>query len=312
MPSLTKPSPQDADTVCEAIEPSRTVSSISDDVRTGLMQKPRSLPPKYFYDERGSQLFDQICATDEYYPTRTEDQLLIQHADNIIAETQPNHIIELGSGSSKKTRRLFDACEALSHQCSYAPFDVCEPMLNLVAIELNSEYDWLTVTPILGDYHAGLTNLPRHVGANLIVFLGSSIGNLGPDEIGDFINDLRDCMSQGGYFLIGADRAKSTEVLNAAYNDSEGVTAEFNLNVLRVLNRELDSNFDLNKFRHKAYFNTSLNRIEMHLVSLAEQEIRFGALQASIKLESGESILTEISHKFEYDEIESLFVSRGI
>lgn len=311
MQSLQKTASAQRDTKCRVIEPSRAVTTLSDDVRTGLLEAPRSLPPKYFYDERGSQLFDQICVTPEYYPTRVEDKLLKQYADSIIAETLPGHIIELGSGTSKKTRRLFDACENLSHRCSYAPIDVCEPMLNLAASELNSTYDWLDVRPMLGDYHAGFANLPTHIDTNLFIFLGSTIGNLGYDEARDFIQDLRNCMSSEDYFLIGADRVKDTGVLNAAYNDVQGLTAEFNLNLLRVLNHELGSNFNLNKFRHQAHFNTSLSRIEMHLISVAAQEISFDALQTSIKLECGESILTEISHKYQYEEIESLLLNCG-
>lgn len=311
MQSLQKTASAQRYTKCLVIEPSRAVTTLSDDVRTGLLEAPRSLPPKYFYDELGSQLFDQICSTAEYYPTRVEDKLLKQYADDIIAATLPGHIIELGSGTAKKTRRLFDACENLSHRCSYAPFDVCEAMLELAASELNSIYDWLNVSPMLGDYHAGFANLPTHTDTNLFIFLGSTIGNLNPDEARDFIQDLRNCMSCKDYFLIGVDRVKDSGVLNAAYNDAQGLTAEFNLNLLRVLNREIGSNFELNKFRHQAHFNASLGRIEMHLVSLAAQEISFDALQTSIKLECEESILTEISHKYEYEEIESLLLNCG-
>ncbi|MFT5134756.1 MAG: L-histidine N-alpha-methyltransferase [Gammaproteobacteria bacterium] len=310
MQSQQKSAAAETQVTCLVIEPSRTVTRLSDDVRTGLLEVPRSLPPKYFYDERGSLLFDQICTTPEYYPTRTEDELLKQYADSIISETLPGHIIELGSGTSKKTRRLFDACERLSHHCSYAPFDVCEPILELATNELLSSYDWLDVTPMLGDYHAGMANLPTHTGTNLFVFLGSTIGNLEPDEADLFIQDLRNCMSSGDYFLIGADRVKDIEVLNAAYNDSAGITAKFNLNLLRVLNREIGGNFDLSKFRHQAHFNASLGRIEMHLISLENQEIKLEDLDTSFKLERDESILTEISHKFQFEEIESLLFKR--
>ena len=311
MQSLQKNSQVAPDATCQVIEPSRTVTGLSEDVRSGLLEIPRSLPPKYFYDERGSQLFDKICTTPEYYLTRIEDGLLVEYAKNIISETSPDLIIELGSGTSKKTRRLFDACESLRHKCNYAPFDVCEPMLNLATNELNSRYDWLGVTPMLGDYHAGLTNLPTHSDTNLVIFLGSTIGNFSPDEAQDFVKDLRDRMSVGDYFLLGADRVKDIGVLNAAYNDSQGLTAEFNLNVLRVLNREIGSNFELNKFQHQAYFNTLQSQIEMHLVSLESQDVRFDALHATMKIEQGESILTEISRKFEAEDIESLFADTG-
>ncbi len=311
MQSLQKCLSLEADTKCLVIEPTYAVPDLLDDVRMGLLETPRSLPPKYFYDEHGSQLFDQICDTAEYYPTRVEDALLKRYANNIITEASPSHIIELGSGSSRKTRRLFDACTDLSHHCSYAPFDVCEPMLELAARELDVRYDWLDITPMLGDYHAGLNQLPVDIGTNLFLFLGSTIGNFTPDEARSFIQDLHHRMPEGDYFLIGVDRVKDTEVLNAAYNDSKGLTAEFNMNVLRVLNREVGSNFDLNKFQHRAFFNAAQGRIEMHLLSLEAQTVKLSALQTSFDLEQGESILTEISHKFQHDEIESLLLDCG-
>ncbi len=311
MPGLPYPARRNADLTCLVITPERIVTELDEDVRTGLLDAPRSLPPKYFYDELGSHFFDRICETPEYYPTRVEDNLLKQYANNIISETLPDNIIELGSGTSRKTQRLFDACESLSHQCTYAPFDVCEPMLIQSAIDLQSTYDWLTVSPLLGDYHAGLANLPTDFDTNLFVFLGSTIGNFSTEEAQYFIQELRNNMSCGDYFLIGADRVKDSNVLNAAYNDAAGVTAAFNLNVLRVINRELGGNFNLNKFQHQAFFNPSLSQIEMHLVSLEEQEISLHALQTSFKMRSGESILTEISRKFQAAEIESLLLNSG-
>ncbi|MBT7953064.1 MAG: L-histidine N(alpha)-methyltransferase [Gammaproteobacteria bacterium] len=311
MQSLQKNTRKDFDAPCHLIEPSFYVPNLKEDVRTGLLEAPYSLQPKYFYDERGSQLFDSICNTPEYYPTRVEDELLQLYADSIIAETLPKQIIELGSGTSRKTRRLFDACESKAHCCSYAPFDVCEPMLIQTANDLHSTYSWLDVSPLLGDYHAGLANLPLEYNRNLFVFLGSTIGNFEPEEAKSFILDLRNKMIDGDFFLIGADRVKNINVLNAAYNDSRGLTAEFNLNVLRVLNRELGSNFDLNKFQHQAHYNIEKGRIEMHLLSLEAQKIDIDSLKASFNLQQGEKILTELSHKYEFDEIESLLTNSG-
>jgi L-histidine Nalpha-methyltransferase len=311
MQSTEKSTTSGTDKVCLAIQPSRTVTSLQEDVKFGLFHAPRSLPPKYFYDERGSQLFDRICTTPEYYPTRTEDRLLTEKAKDIISEARPDLLIELGSGTSKKTRRLFDASETLGHQFSYAPFDVCEPMLEFAAEELDARYDWLDTRPMLGDYHAGLANLPVATGTNLFIFLGSTIGNFNLVETNDFISDLRKRMSSGDYFLVGADRVKDISILNAAYNDAEGFTADFNLNVLRVLNRELGSNFDLDKFQHLSFFNEDASQIEMYLVALEKQEVIFDKLQTSIVLEQGERILTEVSRKFEYAEIESLFTASG-
>lgn len=303
---FTKPAPR-----CLAVEPCWPVADIAEDVRNGLLQNPRSLPPKYFYDEYGARLFERICDTPEYYPTRTEDQLLQKYAEEIIEVSLPRVITELGAGSSRKTRRLFDACEQLKHQCSYAPFDVCEPMLIQSASELENEYNWLTTTPLLGDYHAGLANLPIENTLKLFVFLGSTIGNFEEEEMMAFISDLRQQMHTGDFLLLGADRVKDKSVLDAAYNDAEGITEAFNLNVLRVLNRETGSNFETEAFQHQASFNTDKNQIEMHLLALRDQEIDFKKLQLSTQIMAGERILTEISRKFEKKDIESCLQQHG-
>lgn len=297
---------------CLQVRPTRRIPDILDDVRNGLLHPPRSLPPKYFYDEYGSTLFDRICETDEYYPTRTEDALLCQYAAEIIRQTLPEQIVELGSGSCRKTRRLLDACETLAHTCSFAPFDVCTEMVHRAGVELSEQYRWLRVEPMVGDYHAGLGNLPLSSGTTLFVFLGSTIGNFTPDEALDFIGEVRSCMQPGDYFLLGVDRVKDEEVLNAAYNDTQGLTARFNLNVLNVLNRELDANFDTGNFSHLAGFNRDLNRIEMYLLSEIDQIIRLRRLGTSISLSRGEKILTEISRKFTSTELEGMIRRSGM
>lgn len=294
---------------CISVEPSRHIPDMLEDVRNGLLEKPRTLPPKYFYDDHGSRLFNQICETEEYYPTRTEEDLLSRYSTDIIVKTRPDQIIELGSGTSRKTRKLLDACEFHDHQCEYAPFDVCEPIVCQVADELIDEYPWLDVQPLVGDYHAGLDNLPVEGGTRLFVFLGGTIGNFSPEETRVFLNDLRDCMSPGDYFLLGADRIKDVHILNAAYNDARGITANFNLNVLQVLNREMDANFKLYDFDHEAVFNRQLNQIEMYLVSRKDQTIHIGKLDKHLELMRDERILTEISRKFGRLELESLLQS---
>jgi len=283
-----------------------------EDARDGLLTRPRSLPPKYFYDDRGSELFERICTTDEYYPTRTEDALLARHSGNIIARTMPDQIIELGSGSSRKTRRLFDACEAAGHVCNYSPFDVCEAVLEQAAIDLGRQYRWLTITPLLGDYHAGLGNLPGSKGTSLYVFLGSTIGNFEPDRAESFMREIVSCMASGDWLLLGADRIKDHAVLRAAYNDAEGITAEFNLNVLRVLNRELGANFEIGNFDHEAVFNEEQARIEMYLESRCDQDVYLGALGRSIRLQREERILTELSHKFSPARLQQLLHDCGL
>jgi L-histidine Nalpha-methyltransferase len=296
---------------CIPVMPTRLIPDMVDDVRETLLNRPRSLSPKYFYDERGSELFDQICSTPEYYPTRTENNLLSKYAVDIINKTQPEQILELGSGYSVKTRRLFDACQHISHNCTYAPFDVCEEALIESAKKLSKEYQWLNLKPLLGDYNGGLGNLPSANGTHLYVFLGSTIGNFEQQDALAFINELYKTMRDGDHFLIGVDRVKKTDVLHAAYNDSQGITAEFNLNVLRVLNRELNANFDINEFSHSAVFNTDKERIEMRLTSNIEQEVQIEELDKTIQFKKDESILTEISQKYTYSGIEEMLTEAG-
>lgn len=296
---------------CLNIRPTRVVPNLSDDVRDGLLNRPRSLSPKYFYDAKGSDLFTRICDTPEYYPTRTEENLLNQFSNEIISLTKAQHIVELGSGNAQKTRNLFEACESLAHICSYAPFDVCEEILVESSEALKQEYPWLAINPLLGDFHAGLGNLPDLDGRRLFIFLGGSIGNFTPPEAKDFLIEVYDNAKVGDYLLLGADRKKEHQVLNAAYNDAEGITAEFNLNILNVLNNELDADFNTDDFEHAAHFNDSLDRIEMHLVSKKEQRIEIEHLDESLQLQKGETILTEISCKYTYENLEDLLCGAG-
>ena len=300
------------DSVCTSVKPAREVPDIAEDVRAGLLSLPRSLPPKYFYDERGSQLFEQICATPEYYPTRTEEKLLTHYSEDIITQVRPAEIMELGSGNAQKTRRLFDACEHTDHTCSYAPLDVCESMLESVSEQLQLDYDWLDVNPLLGDYHAGLEHLPETQGTRLYVFLGGTIGNFYPGQASEFINEVKAIMRPGDYLLLGADRVKDNHILDAAYNDEQGVTAEFNLNVLHVLNRELGADFNPANFEHKAEFNSEHNRIEMHVVSRCDHIVHLQRLDEKITFHQGDGILTEVSHKYTSDGLEELVEKNGL
>ncbi len=291
---------------CISIAPAWQVPDLAEDARKGLVERPRALPPKYFYDERGTELFNRICETPEYYLTRAEHSLLRQYGADIIALTRPDFLIELGSGNSGKTTSLFDACEQQRHTCIYLPFDICEPALVEAARKLRNDYEWLAVRPLLGDYHAGLDHLPDCAGVKLFLFLGSTIGNFMPGEARAFICHIRQQMKPGDFLLLGADRVKDPAALNAAYNDAQGITALFNLNLLRVLNRELAANFRADHFAHLAIYNNELNRIEMYLLSRLSQEITLGNLGISFTLECGERILTELSHKFDFDELEAL------
>lgn len=294
------------------VPPANAVPDLAEDVRKNLLKAPHSLPPKYFYDHRGSVLFDQICNTDEYYPTRTESQLLNRYCQHIVDQLNLHHIIELGSGTSRKTRHLFDACQLLDHSPIYWPFDVCEPMLVESAHDLKLQYDWLDIQPLEGDYSAGLSHLPKPDGHSLYVFLGSSIGNFTEGEAIDFLKEVRRHMSAGDSVLLGIDRIKAIPVLEAAYNDSEGITAEFNLNVLSVLNNELGANFNTNQFTHQAHFNTEESQIEMYLQSESDQTIEFSEIGEALHIKQGEKILTEISRKYSFEGIERLLQQAGL
>ncbi len=293
------------------ILPTRAIRSLVEDVENSFLENPRSLPAKYFYDERGSLLFDRICDSPEYYPTRIESALLQEIAEDVIGTSKPECILELGSGTSRKTRHLLNACSSQKCFPTYAPVDVCDEILIASQDALEKEYGWLKVHAIVGDYTGGLGNLPRDFENNLFVFLGGTIGNFNTEEAEKFLSELRKAMTSQDRLLIGADRVKEPDILHAAYNDDEGITAEFNLNLLEVLNRELDADFDVAEFEHYAYYNPLLSQIEMHLVSMRDQRIRVGSLNKEITFSEGDHILTEISRKFTRVELENLLINAG-
>ncbi|MCK4742608.1 MAG: L-histidine N(alpha)-methyltransferase [Sulfuriflexus sp.] len=311
MESIAKAEQMEPRLNCQKVLPTRSVPSLLDDVKQGLLQVPRRLPAKYFYDEHGSQLFDKICDTHEYYPTRTEDSLLENAAEDIIKHCQPAHLVELGSGTSRKTRRLFDACEKHDHQVKYWPFDVCEEMVKKASESLVDEYHWLDVNGLVGDYNAGLKHLPELPGRSLYVFLGGTIGNFAHDEGVAFLSELRQSMSADDMLLMGADRIKDEGILNSAYNDKEGITAAFNLNLLNVLNKEVEADFDSEKFKHHAFFNQDESQIEMHLIATEQQTVKLQALETEILFEEGDSILTEISRKFTQTSLSNMLKEAG-
>lgn len=282
------------------VAPVRALPGLREDVARGFAARPRWLPPKYFYDSHGSELFERICATPEYYPSRAESQLLREHAAEIIARARPEHLIELGSGSCRKTRLLLRTCPGPVH---FWPFDVCAEMLERAAGALLAELPGLRVTALLGDYLGGLSGLPQPPGRRLYLFLGGTLGNFTESEAAEFLGDLRRQMRAGDALLLGADRLKAPARLQAAYDDAAGVTAEFNLNVLRVINRELEADFELGAFYHQAVFNPSARRIEMYLVSRREQWVRVAALSRRYRFARGERLLTEISRKFSATEL---------
>lgn len=297
--------------VCRQVDPTKAVPSLPDDVLAGLFSSHKQLPAKYFYDDRGSALFDQICDEPEYYPTRTEDALLERSAADIISRVEPAQIIEFGSGMSRKIRHLFNACSELECYPTYIPFDVCDDVMIKSGEALADQYTWLDVAPLSGDYTAGLGNVPTAEGNNLLMFLGGTIGNFAPAQGVAFLRELRELMNPGDQLLLGADRVKNPDVLHAAYNDVAGITAEFNLNLLEVLNRELDANFDNKNFSHYACYNPQDSQIEMYLICMQDQLVEFKSLDRNLEFSQGNAIRTEISRKFTRKTLEGLLIEAG-
>lgn len=297
---------------CREIPVNRPMPTLADDVRQGFASTPRSLPPKYFYDDRGSLLFDRICDTPEYYPTRTEDALLGAYAPDIMNAAGAPHVMELGAGACRKTRHLLRAAEMLDFPVTYWPFDVCEGILREAGAALTAEFEWLTVNALVGDYLGGLHRpTPEHE-PTMFAFLGGTIGNFEPEQAQAFLSELAGVMEPEDTLLLGADRVKDTAVLEAAYNDRAGITAAFNRNVLNVLNRELDANFDPEAFHHRAIYNERAGQIEMYLVSLRSQRVRVAALDAEYAFAAGDFILTEISRKFTLGQLEAMLNGAGL
>ena len=284
--------------VCNLIsrhDPSET----GKDVIAGLLAKQKSLPPKYFYDQRGSELFEQICELPEYYPTRTETAILKEYSGAIAQKTGPCEIVELGSGSSTKSRILLDAYQALDYPLRYLPVDVSDTMLIESSKKLLKEYAEMSIGAIASTYEPALDALPpKQLPARMIAFIGSTIGNLQPDECEAFLEKISATLETGDYFLLGLDLQKEVSILEAAYNDAQSVTAAFNLNMLRHLNRQFKGNFNLNNFAHVALYNLQQNQIEMYLESLSAQTVRLETLDFTVEFEQGDRILSEISRKF--------------
>jgi L-histidine N-alpha-methyltransferase len=286
-------------------------STLAEDVRRGLAVRPKSLPPKHFYDAHGSRLFDRICETPEYYQTRTELRLLERVAGQVIAVADPTHLVELGSGAAHKTRALLDGFELNGRRCCYIPFDVSESMLREASQRLLGRYPWLRVHGIVGDYDHHLETIPV-TGRRLFVFLGSTVGNFESTGAVAFLRRLASQLAPRDHLLLGTDLVKAPEILNAAYNDAQGITAAFNKNVLSVVNRGLDADFDLGRFEHLAFYDPAASQVEMHLVSSCDQLVSVGKLDLRARFERGERMLTEISRKFTRDSVRELLSAAGL
>ncbi|WP_038015430.1 L-histidine N(alpha)-methyltransferase [Synechococcus sp. PCC 7335] len=292
---------------------SKDTGKLGQDVVAGLCAHPRYLPPKYFYDERGSQLFEQICELPEYYPTRTETAILQTYGSAIAQATGPCEIVELGSGSSTKTRILLDAYQKASYPLRYLPVDVSDTMLRETADKLLQEYSGLSIYAISSTYESALKALPKkQFPARMIAFIGSTIGNLLPEECDRFLSRISETLEVSDYFLLGVDLQKEISVLESAYNDSQGITAAFNLNMLRHLNQKFEGNFDLSKFLHIAHYNKQANQIEMYLESMAAQTVRLETLELTVAFENGDRILSEISRKFDLEEMTRILASHQL
>ncbi|MFB2838052.1 L-histidine N(alpha)-methyltransferase [Floridanema evergladense] len=291
----------------------QTLNKDGEDVIKGLTKSPKTLPPKYFYDHQGSQLFEQICELAEYYPTRTEASILREYSDEIAQITGACELVELGSGSSTKTRLLLNAYQAQNYSCKYVPIDVSESILKESVLQLQKEYPALQIKALVGTYEQAIAQLePTSLPARMIFFLGNSIGNFSPQEYDIFLKEINDVLNPGDYFLLGIDLQKPREILEAAYNDSQGVTAAFNLNMLEHLNWRFQGNFDTNLFTHQAIYNQIENQIEMYLHCQKSHVVNLESLDLKIHWEAGESIRTEISRKFDLETVKKDLDSKGL
>jgi L-histidine N-alpha-methyltransferase len=293
------------------LDPGALAESMAVDVRAGLTATPKVLPPKYFYDARGSELFDEITRLPEYYPTRTERAILVARAAQIAAATGAETLVELGSGTSEKTRLLLHALRTAGTLERFVPFDVDPAVLKDASAAVSGDFPGLLVEPVVGDFEKHLADLPRHP-RRLLAFLGSTIGNLDPAQRRDFLADVRATLRPGDAFLLGTDLVKSPERLVAAYDDAAGVTAAFNKNLLSVLNRDLGADFDPDEFDHVAIWDAEQEWIEMRLRSRQEQSVHVSALDLDARFARGEEMRTEISAKFRRAGVEQELAGAGL
>lgn len=282
-------------------------------VENGLSASPKKLSPMYLYDEQGSLLFEQICELPEYYLTRTEHAILQNYSDEVAAFSNGNMaLVELGSGSSTKTRLIIEALIAHQSDLHYIPVDISETILVNSAKELLQDYPDLKISAHAAEYHAAIRTISKlELEQKMIIFLGSNIGNFEPDAAKNFLCKVRTWLSDGDFFLLSTDLEKERSVLEPAYDDAQGVTAAFNMNLLKRMNEELDANFDLSTFSHYAFYNEKLGRVESHLRSHIEQSVYFGRLNRTFHFKKAETIHTENSYKFTNSKIRQLCEATG-
>jgi dimethylhistidine N-methyltransferase len=288
-------------------------AGLAEDVRRGLSSKPKRFLPKYFYDQLGSQLFEAICLLPEYYLTRAENEILEQYADEIVSSLDGNTtLLEMGSGSASKTRLIIEALLRKQRELLFIPVDISASALDSSSRILLQSYPQIRVEAFAADYFAGLAELRKTRRARtLALFLGSNVSNFDPEEALRFLRALRQVLREGDALLLGADLKKEKRVLEAAYNDALGVTAAFNLNVLARINRELGGDFDLRAFRHLAFYNEAVGRVEIYIESLRAQTVAIRQLEMEVQFSEGEQIHTENSYKYDLSDIAKLADETG-
>ena len=282
------------------------------DVRRGLAAHLKELPPKYFYDEHGSELFERITELPEYYPTRAERAILETHAPAIVTAADPQCLIELGSGSASKTRVLLAAMEKAGSLHTYVPVDISEAITRETAARLVEQFPGLRVHGVICDFEEQLERLPGWGQRRMIAFLGGTVGNFPPAPRRRFLQRIASLLGPMDTLLLGTDLVKDRATLEAAYDDAAGVTARFNKNVLSVLNRELGADFDPDAFEHVAFYDADEERIDLRLRSLCDQRVRIPAIGMTVELVSGEELRTELSHKFTLASLAGVYASAGL
>jgi L-histidine N-alpha-methyltransferase len=291
---------------------SKIEKTFAEEISQSLNRDSKFITPKFFYDKKGSDLFEKICTLPEYYPTRTEIEILNNLGDDLPSFLDDSfRLVELGSGASVKTRLIIDIFTTLQKATEYFPIDISE-ILTESSEQLLQDYDDLHITGIIDTYEGGLEFLKNYDDKkNLIIFLGSSFGNFSPTDGKNFLQKINSTMKPGDLFLIGLDLVKDFQILESAYDDNQGVTAQFNLNVLSRINNELDADFDLNNFLHHSIYNKEDQRIEMYLKSLVNQSVIISKCNLFLNLEKNELIHTEYSHKYTIEQIKTLLESTG-
>lgn len=302
------PSPLTVDVV---LDDAGTFAAMAGEVREGLLGSPKQIPSKYFYDDLGSGLFERITRLPEYYLTRAETALVERHAPELARAAASEDLIELGPGSTRKTRLLLDAMSARGALRRYVPFEVSAATVERLGREILQSHPDLEVHAVVGDFQRHLDRIPPG-GRRLVAFLGSTVGNLLEAEAVLFLTGVARLLRDGGQLLLGTDLVKDTRILEAAYNDSQGVTAEFNRNILLVLNRRLQGDFDPRAFEHVAFYDEAQERIEMHLRSLRDQKVALRAIDLEIPFKTGEMVRTEVSCKYTRGSVETILKSAGL